>query len=85
LKVCVVGAGAIGGYLGARLDGAHALGAHRMSLLQDLECGRSMETEPFVGVVQELGRLTGFPTPAVDVVMALIRQRAQSAQLARAA
>jgi 2-dehydropantoate 2-reductase len=44
--------------------------------LQDLERGRSMEIEPLVGVVQELGRLTGTPTPTVDIVLALIRQRA---------
>jgi len=85
LNICGVGAGAIGGDLGARLDGAHALGARRMSLLQDLECDRSMEIGMYVGVVQVLGRLTGYPTPAVDVVLALIRQRAQTAQLARAA
>ena len=35
-----------------------------------------MEVEPLVGVVQELGRLTGIPTPTTDVVLALIRQRA---------
>jgi 2-dehydropantoate 2-reductase len=68
-----------------RLDGAGALGAHKMSMLQDLERGRSMEIEPIVGVVQELGRLTRIPTPAVDIVLALIRQRAQTAQLAQAA
>jgi len=68
-----------------RLDGAAAIGAHKMSMLQDLERGRSMEIEPIVGVVQELGRLTGVPTPAIDLVLALVRQRAQTAQLARAA
>ena len=68
-----------------RLDGARALGAHKMSMLQDLERGRSLEIEPIVGVVQELGRLTRIPTPAVDIVLALVRQRAQTAQLARAA
>jgi 2-dehydropantoate 2-reductase len=59
-----------------RLEGAAALGPHKMSMLQDLERGRSMEIEPMVGAVQELGRLTGVPTPTVDVVLALIRQRA---------
>lgn len=59
-----------------RLDGATALGPHKMSMLQDLEHGRSMEVEPLVGVVQELGRLTGVATPIVDTVLALIRQRA---------
>jgi 2-dehydropantoate 2-reductase len=65
-----------------RLDGAAAVGAHKMSMLQDLERGRSMEIEPLVGVIQELGRLTQTPTPVVDLVLALVRQRAQTAHLA---
>ena len=52
-----------------------------MSMLQDLEHGRSMEIEPLVGVVAELGRLLDMPTPTVDVVLALIRQRARCASL----
>ena len=66
-----------------RLDAAGAVGAHKMSMLQDLERGREMEVEPLVGVVQELGRLTGVPTPTLDVVLALIRQRAQVAATER--
>ena len=62
--------------LDKRIDGAAVVGAHKMSMLQDLERHRSMEVEPLVGVVQELGRLTGIPTPTTDVVLALIRQRA---------
>jgi 2-dehydropantoate 2-reductase len=45
-----------------RLDGAGALGAHKMSMLQDLERGRTMEIEALVGVIQELGQRTGTPT-----------------------
>jgi 2-dehydropantoate 2-reductase len=62
-----------------RINGAAALGAHKMSMLQDLERGRSMEVEALVGVVHELGRRTGVPTPTVDIVLALIRQRARTA------
>ena len=61
-----------------RINGAGALGAHKMSMLQDLERGRSMEIEPLVGVVPELGRLLGMPTPTIDIVLALLRQRARS-------
>jgi 2-dehydropantoate 2-reductase len=61
-----------------RLDGAAALGPHKMSMLQDLERGQSMEVEPLVGVVQELGRLLGLPTPTIDIILALLRQRARS-------
>ena len=50
-------------------------------MLQDLERGRTLEVAPLVGVVQELGRLTDVPTPTVDVVLALIRQRAATAEL----
>jgi 2-dehydropantoate 2-reductase len=67
-----------------RLDAAGAVGPHKMSMLQDLERGREMEVEPLVGVVQELGRLTGVPTPTLDVVLALIRLRAQVAATERA-
>jgi len=62
-----------------RLDAAGAVGAHKMSMLQDLERGRPMEIEPLVGIIQELGRRTGIPTPTVAVVLALIRLRAQVA------
>jgi 2-dehydropantoate 2-reductase len=59
-----------------RIDGAMAVGAHRTSMLQDLERGRPLELEPMVGAVQELGRLAGVATPVIDVVLALARQRA---------
>ena len=62
-----------------RLAGAAALGPHKMSMLQDLERGRPMEVEALVGVIQDLGRLVGMPTPTVDTVLSLIRLRARSA------
>jgi 2-dehydropantoate 2-reductase len=71
--------------LDRRLDGAMAVGAHKMSMLQDLEAGRSLEIEPLVGVVQELGRMTAVATPVIDLVLALVRQRAYTAGLAAAA
>ena len=64
-----------------RIDGAAAVGAHRTSMLQDLEAGRTMEIDALVASVQELGRLVGVPTPAIDVVLALVRQRAEVAGL----
>ena len=59
-----------------RLAGGAAVGAHKTSMLQDLELGRPMEIDALVTVVQELGRLVDVPTPTIDVVLALIRQRA---------
>jgi 2-dehydropantoate 2-reductase len=50
-------------------------------MLQDLERGRPMEIQPLVSVVQEMGRLTQTPTPALDAVLALVVQRAKMAGL----
>lgn len=66
-----------------RIDGGAAVGAHRTSMLQDLEAGRPMEIEALVGSVAELGRLVGVPTPTVDTVLALVRLRAQVAEAGR--
>jgi 2-dehydropantoate 2-reductase len=59
-----------------RIKGAGAVGAHKTSMLQDLELGRPMEIDALVTAVQELGRLTGQPTPAIDLVLALVRRLA---------
>ena len=64
-----------------RINGAGAVGAHKTSMLQDLERGRPMEIEPLVTVVQEMGRMMDVPTPTLDVVLALIQQRAKMAGL----
>src|SRR6202012_5379122 len=64
-----------------RIEGARKVGAHKTSMLQDLERGRPMEINPLVSVVQEMGRLTQTPTPALDTVLALVVQRAQIAGL----
>jgi 2-dehydropantoate 2-reductase len=64
-----------------RIDGGAAVGAHRTSMWQDLELGRPMEIDALVTSVQELGQLTGTPTPTVDTVLALIRLRARVAGL----
>ena len=44
-----------------RIEGARKVGAHKTSMLQDLERGRAMEIDPLVTVVQEMGRLQGHP------------------------
>src|SRR5579871_6084005 len=64
-----------------RIEGARKVGAHKTSMLQDLERGRPMEIQPLVSVVQEMGRLTETPTPALDAVLALVVQRAKVAGL----
>jgi 2-dehydropantoate 2-reductase len=53
-----------------RIAGAEAVGAHKTSMLQDVEAGRALELEALVGAVIELGQITGTPTPHIDAVYA---------------
>ena len=53
-----------------RIAGAENVGAHKTSMLQDLEAGRPLELEPLVAAVMELGRLTDTPTPSIDAIYA---------------
>ena len=62
-----------------RIDGAAAVGAHKTSMLQDLERGRAMEIDALLTVVQEMGLLTETKTPAIDLILALVQQRAREA------
>jgi 2-dehydropantoate 2-reductase len=64
-----------------RIEGARRVGAHKTSMLQDLERNRPMEIDPIITVVQEMGRLTKHPTPTIDAVQALVVQRAKIAGL----
>jgi len=59
-----------------RIAGATAIGEHKTSMLQDFERGRPIELDAIVGAVAELGRLVDLPTPAIDSLFALTRQRA---------
>jgi 2-dehydropantoate 2-reductase len=60
-----------------RIAGAGGVGAHKTSMLQDLERGRPLEIDALVSAIQELGRLTDVPTPSIDIVLSLVRQRAR--------
>lgn len=64
-----------------RIDGGAAVGAHRTSMLQDLDQGRPMEIDALLGSVQELGRVTNTLTPTIDTVLALTKLRARTAGL----
>ena len=64
-----------------RLDAAGSVIGHKMSMLQDLERGRSLEIDALVTAVQELGRLTGVATPLIDTVLTLVQERARAAGL----
>ena len=67
--------------LDRRFAAAGSIGAHKMSMLQDLERGRSLEIDALVTAVQELGRLTQVPTPMIDAVLALVQERGRTAGL----
>lgn len=64
-----------------RIQGGADVGAHRTSMLQDLDANRPMEIDALVGSVQELGRVTGTPTPTIDTVLALVQLRGRVAGL----
>jgi len=64
-----------------RINGAAKVGKHRTSMLQDLEAGKAMEIDALVTAVQEMGRITGHPTPTIDIVLGLVQQLATNAGL----
>lgn len=65
----------------SRLEGTRRVAGHKTSILQDLEAGRPMEVDGITGAVVELGRLVGVETPMIDLIYALMRQRAREAGL----
>ena len=57
------------------------MGAHRTSMLQDLDKGRQIELDALLTVVQEMGRLVDVQTPAIDIVLALTKQMGRVAKV----
>ena len=55
-----------------RIAGAQAVGAHKTSMLQDIEAGRAIEKDALIGAVIELGKLVNLPTAHIDAVYACI-------------
>jgi len=64
--------------LDKRIAGAEKVGAHKTSMLQDVEAGRAPEIDALVGAVIELARLTETPTPHIDTVYALVKLLART-------
>jgi 2-dehydropantoate 2-reductase len=62
-----------------RIAGAAEVGAHKTSMLQDLERGRPMEIEALLGAVVELADWVGEAAPISRTVLALVRARAGAA------
>jgi 2-dehydropantoate 2-reductase len=61
-----------------RLAAAGRAVGHKMSMLQDFERHRTVEIGALVGAVQELARLKDVATPTIDVLLALVEERATS-------
>ena len=66
-----------------RIAGAEKIGAHKTSMLQDVEAGRGPEIDALVGSVIELARITGTPTPHIDSAYALVKLLEQAMMQAR--
>jgi 2-dehydropantoate 2-reductase len=62
-----------------RIAGAAEVGAHKTSMLQDLERGRPLEIDALLGVVVELAELVGAVVPTCRTVLALVRARGRAA------
>ena len=56
-----------------RIAGAESVGAHKTSMLQDVEQGRSLETEALIGAVLEIGQMTETPAPATQAIYACVK------------
>jgi 2-dehydropantoate 2-reductase len=56
-----------------RLTGAEKVGAHKTSMLQDVESGRPLEVEALVGAVVEIADLLRQPLPHLRTVYASVR------------
>lgn len=85
ISAVMLEAKAIGAAMGIAIDqqpeDRHAvtrkLGAFKTSMLQDVQAKRAVELDALVGAVQELGQITGVPTPFTDALMGLARLQAQ--------
>ncbi len=56
-----------------RIAGAESVGAHKTSMLQDVEAGRSLETEALIGAILEIGQLTETPAPSIKAIYACVK------------
>jgi 2-dehydropantoate 2-reductase len=61
-----------------RIAGAEAVGAHKTSMLQDVESGRALEAEALIGSVIELARMAEVATPHVDAIYAVTKLLGQT-------
>ena len=60
-----------------RIAAARNAGAHKMSMLQDLERGRPLELDVLMDSIGAMRELAQSATPTIDMVYALLRLRAE--------
>ena len=60
-----------------RIDVARQLAGAKISMHQDIDKRRPLETDAIIGAVVELARKAGIATPMIDAVYALIAERAK--------
>ena len=65
-----------------RLAGAEKVGAHKTSMLQDVESGRPLEVEALVGAPVEIGGLLGLSLPHLQTIYACAKLLDRSLQRA---
>jgi len=64
-----------------RIDGAARVGAHRTSMLQDLERGRALEIDALLTAVLEMARIVDVETPISTAVLSLVQQLGRTQSL----
>ncbi|MFO1273454.1 MAG: 2-dehydropantoate 2-reductase [Rubrivivax sp.] len=67
-----------------RIAAARNAGAHRMSMLQDWDRGRPLETAVLVDSIAAMRELAGLATPTIDEVYALLALKIEAARTAAA-
>ncbi len=60
-----------------RIEVARKIGRSKISMHQDVERGRPLETDAILGAVAELARKASVPTPMIDAVLALLAERSR--------
>ena len=61
-----------------RIAGTEAVGAHKTSMLQDVESGRALEADALIGSVIELARMADVATPHIDAIYAVTKLLGQT-------
>lgn len=59
-----------------RIEFTVGLGAHKMSMLTDLQSGKPLEIDALADSIADLGELAGVTTPTIDMMLTLLKLRA---------